>query len=190
MLRFLRATKGAAALEFALWLGILVVPTLNVVDLGYYGFQYIQVRQAAGAAAQAAETTCGPTGLLPAVQQCTGLSSAMTAAAQTTSLGTNVTVNTASTASWEGYYCSNGSPSGGLTVVDDANGNAETWSLSAKTFPTAPSDCSGAVASNTNTPGDYIVITTNYTFHPLFSGVSVAALLNSTITSTSWMRLG
>src|ERR1700691_3271816 len=100
--RWIKDRRGAAALEVALWLGFLIVPLLSVVDCGYYAFQAIQVRESAQAAAQAALQLCGPHALtFPAVTNCTGLNSALLSAAQSTSLGTHVTITTGS----EGYYC-------------------------------------------------------------------------------------
>ena len=196
--RYLSGTEGAAALEVAMWLAVLVVPVLSAVDLGYYAFQSMQVHEAAQAAAQAAESTCGPKGLIPAVESCTTptinntLTTVLTNAAQTTSLGTNITLSTGNTATWEGYYCSNGTPgsaSNGLTVVT-SGGKNETWGLNATTFPTPPADCSTIVTGNQNPPGDYLVVTVTYSFKPIFGSVSVANLLSKTITATSWIRLG
>ncbi len=198
MSTYLRDASGAAALEVALWLGVLVVPVLSAVDLGYYAYQSMEVHEAAQAAAQAAENTCGPLGYIPAVENCTTptlnntLTTTLSNAVKTTSLGSNVTLNTASTATWEGYYCSNTTPSSasnGLTVVT-SSGKNDTWGLSATTFPTPPTDCSGIVTGNTNPPGDYLVVAVSYSFKPIFGSVSVANLLNKTITATSWIRLG
>ena len=188
-MRFHFATdrRGAAAVEFALWLAFLIVPTLNAIDLGFYAFQAIQVREAAQSAAQAAEALCSPQTFVPAAApNCTsantppGLSTALTNAAQSTSLGSTVTVSTSATKSFEGWYCSN--TTGGLTLV------GSTWPLTATSAPGPPA-CSGTVSKNIDTAGDYITVNVTYTFHPLFAGASVASLLSSTISQSASMRL-
>jgi len=179
---YLGDRRGAVALEFALWLGLLTVPLLNAIDLGFYAFQAIQVREAADVAAQAAEVLCSPLDV-PAATKCTNLSTQLTSAAQSTSLGTHVTVSTATSKSWEGYYCAN--KTGGLTVV-----SGDTWNLSTGTPPSSVPSCSGTVTGNSNNASDYIVVNVTYSFKPLFGAVSVAGLLGSTISQTAWMRLG
>jgi len=190
--RWIGDRRGAAALEIALWLGFLLVPLLNVVDVGYYCFQAIQVRDAAQASVQAALQLCSPHGLtFPAVSNCTGLNSALTAAAQSTSLGTNVSISSGS----EGYYCMTtsatlvqvGSGGGAINIksgdtAPNANGNAECSSFdSGKTTQ---------FAGNDNNSGDYISVTTSYTYKPLFNDLTVTTFLTSPITSTAIMRLG
>ncbi len=186
--RYLRGTRGAAAAELALWLAVLVVPVLNVVDLGFYCFQAIQVRAAAQAAAQSAEELCGAKSqtTFPASANCTGLSSQLTSAAQSTSLGTQVTVAASST---EGYYCSDAS--GTLVATSPANRKINPWLYTATSGMTPfPADCTGVNANNTGNPGDYLAVTVTYTYAPLFRGVSVANLFGGAITHTSWIRLG
>ena len=97
---------------------------------------------------------------------------AITAAIQSMSLGTGVTL--ASGYPQEGYYCVN--TSGALQVVG---------SLSSK-----PANCSAA-GNPGLTPGDYIQVAVTYNYTPLFANLTVmAALKVSSITVTSWMRLG
>jgi hypothetical protein len=99
------------------------------------------------------------------------MNGAITTAVQSTTLGTNVTV--ASGYPTEGYYCVNGS--GVLTWVSDVN--------------SPPNDCSGAGNAGT-IPHDYVKVQTNYTYAPLFPGLSVGSTLPTAITATSWVRLG
>ncbi len=195
MRRDFREARGAAAVEFALWLGILVVPFLNVVDVGFYCYQTMQVREAAQVAAQSAETLCGSATqkAFPASLNCTGLSTLLTSAAQTTSLGTRVTVVTASTAAvhtTEGYYCANAT--GQLTAVS-ATGKTNPWPMSATSsrIPDVTTlDCKGVNANNDSNPGDYIAVTVTYTYTPLFGAVSAASMLGGAVTETSWIRVG
>lgn len=176
---FIADLSGAAAAEFVLWLAILTVPVLNAVDLGVYAFQRMQLDIAAQAAVQTAWHICNKTSLLPAVQNCTGLSAAMTTAAQGTSLGGDVTITT--TPPSEAYYCV--SASNTLVKV----GTAGTFGT-APVKP-APFDCHTVVASSTTAPGDYIEVTASYPYAPVFTGVSVASLLTTPITRTAKMRL-
>jgi hypothetical protein len=97
---------------------------------------------------------------------------AVTAAVQSTRLGTGVTVTLPPA---EDYYCVNTTTSALVTVGS---------------FPTTkPADC-GAVGSASDKPGDYIRVTASFVFTPLFPAVSVAALLTTPIVRTAWMRLG
>jgi len=171
-------SRGAAAAEFAFVLMVVVFPLLNVVDFGMYIYQGMELNEAAQVAAQAALATCtygGPPNYsgppqLPATVVCTGLSSAETTAAQSTSLGSGVTI----TSTTENYYCTNSS--GSLVTVG--------------TFPNSmPADCSSVVTGSKDLPGDYILITVSYNYTPFFTGVSMTSLLTSPITRTAWMRL-
>ena len=172
--RYKRDARGAAAAELALVLPLLTIPTLNVIDLASYFYDKMELDNAAQAAAQSAWATCASSSAnLPATVNCSGLSNAATTAAQSTGLGTGITV----TSKTENFYClDNSSPSKLVTVG---------------TFPTAkPADCTSVGGSASDTPGDYILIQTSYTFTPIFSAVSITSALTSPITRTAWMRLG
>jgi Flp pilus assembly protein TadG len=178
--RLRRDERGVAALEFALVGTFLVVGLLNAVDVGYYTYQRMAVENAAQVGAQAAWKNCSdPSTMLPATVNCTtangaaaDLSSAITAAIQSSSLGTSVTLVSGYPA--EGYYCINAS--GMLQAVG---------SLSSK-----PSNCSAA-GNSALSPGDYIQVGVTYTYAPLFPGISVMGASGITaITATAWMRLG
>lgn len=178
-----RDTNGAAAVEFAIWLLILVVPMLNVADIGLYVFQKMQLQQASQVAAQAAWKLCDPSkgNYLPAATHCPNLVSTMTTAAQNTSLGTAATLQT----SHEQYYCTNAS--GGLVAVG-TQGTINTTGTN--TDPSgAPGNCSGVVSGSLAVPGDYVQITVNYSYSPLFRAVSMASFLTTPITQTAWSRL-
>lgn len=171
MRRFIFDTRAAAAAEMALVLPALAFIFLNVADLGMYIFTKMQVDLAANEAVGAARVLCDTSAKLPAKQNCgSTLDSTMLAAAQTTSLGTNLTLG----ASTEAFYCSTSSSA--LTQVAAYNG-------------TPPTTCSGTIAGSTAKPGDYISVTASYTFSPLFPGASVAATLPGTISRTAWLRL-
>ena len=174
--RYRSDRQGAAAVEFAIVVSLLTVPLLNVLDVALYAWDRMQVDNAAQAAVQAAWATCSLTSNLPATPNsyanCSAMPVAVTTAAQSTTLGTNVTVSSTT----EGYYCVKTSAPAGLVPVG--------------TFPgTKPANCS-SVGSSSDTPGDYVLITTSYTYTPIFSAVSIASSLTSPITRQAWMRLG
>jgi Flp pilus assembly protein TadG len=170
--------KGAAAVEFVMVLAFLVIPIVNVIDFGMFVFEGMELHAAADAAAEAALETCGWTNELPATgasSPCTNRQSAENAAAQSTSLGSGVTITNS-----EGYYCivTSGSNAGTLQPVG--------------TFPTDyPGDCSSAGGSASDRPGDYIEVTASYTYVPPLTGISLVSTFDSTrqLQKTVWMRL-
>lgn len=169
--RLLRDSRAAAAAELALILPGVAFILLNVVDLSVYIYTKMQVDLAAHEAVGAARVLCDQASELPATVNCgSSLGTTMTSAAQSTTLGTSVTI--ASTA--EKYYCAN---SGG-TLVEVAAADA-----------TPPTTCTGTVSGSTSAPGIYIQTTASRAFSPVFPGASVAAFLPATITRTAWMRL-
>lgn len=169
--RFIHDTRAAAAAEMALVLPAVAFILLNVADLGIYIFTKMQVDLAANEAVGAARVLCDTAAKLPAKQNCgSTLDSTMLAAAQTTSLGSSVTLGT----STEAYYCSTASSD--LTQVAAYNG-------------TPPTTCTGTIAGSAAKPGDYISVTASYAFSSLFPGASVAARLPATIARTAWLRL-
>lgn len=166
--------RASAAAELALILPALAFVILNVVDFSVYLYSRMQVDLAAQEAVGAArvlsadDTVCA----LPATKgsNCPTLNATMTSAAQTTSLGSNVTIGTPD----EAYFCA--TTGGELAQV-------------ASVDATVPDDCSATVSGSTATPGDYISVTASYNFSPVFPGASIASVLPSTITRTAWMRL-
>ena len=161
------AQGGAAAAEFALVLLFLALPILNVTDVGVYVYDRMELDNAAQIAVQTAWAECAPSGKIPATvnNHCAGVTGAMTTAAQTTSMGSSVSVSSVS----EDYCCPS---STGVTC----QGSVAT---------TTPTNCASGLA-----PGDYIFATVSYSYSPLYSGASVASLLTTPITRTAWMRLG
>lgn len=176
---FWRETRGAAAAEFVMWVTILALPVLNVVDLGMYVFQKMQLQMAAQAATHAVWKSCDKSAKLPAVANCTGLAATIQAAAQSTTLGSKVTVVAGSPT--EGYYCVDGA--GALQLVGTAG------KIGTTPVKPSPFNCATKIASSTTVPGDYVQVTVSYPYQPVFTAVSVANLLTTPITKTSWMRL-
>lgn len=159
--RFGADQGGAAAVEFALWLGISLWPLLNVIDLGLYAYDRVQVENGAQMAVQAVSTACGQLVPPPVLTNCSNvsgytMSSLMSARAQGTSLGTLVTVSSR-------YECNAG------TVTVNSGGGAN---------PTCPSSS-----------GDYVGANVTFTYQPLFKAVTVTSLFGTTITRTFWMKV-
>lgn len=165
--------RGVAAIEFSIAATLIIVGVLNAVDLGLYEYKRMQVENAAQVGAQAAWKTCYDTStMLPATTNCPGLNDAITAAIQSTSLGTALLLTSGYPT--EGYYCINSS--GALESVG---------SLSSK-----PANCSAAGNSSAS-PGDYLQVSVTYAYAPLFSNLTVMGASGiSSISMTSWMRLG
>jgi hypothetical protein len=163
--------QGTSAIEFAFFASLLSLAALNVADVSIYIYQRMQLENAAQMGAQAVWKTCDPfQGHLPATTSCPGLTTTLTNAIQSTSLGTNVTLQTGYPA--EGYYCVNSS---GLLQYVSA--------VSSK-----PADCSAAGMAGLQ-PSDYIQIQTKFTYAPLFPGITVAGLFTTPITKTTMIRL-
>jgi Flp pilus assembly protein TadG len=163
--------RGLAAIEFAFIAGVLPLGVLNTIDISTYVYKRMEVENATQMAAHAAWKTCDPSkGYLPATTSCPGLTTAITNAVQSTSLGTEVSLQSGSPA--EGYYCVNSS--GALQYVSP--------------ITSKPTDCSAAGMPNLQ-PGDYIKIQTTFAYAPLFPGVTVAGAFATPITKTALMRL-
>jgi Flp pilus assembly protein TadG len=178
---YFRNQRGAAAVEFALMLGVFTVSLPSVVDLGIYAYDKMQVQNSAQMGAQAIWAACTS---LPATDatSCPTAQTAVNAAVQRTSLGSAVTVSSVT----EGYYCSNAS--GVLTETPAGKTGNFTTALDASTVvPTPPTTC--PTGSQTSSPGEYIWVTVSYTYSPVFTRASVASLLPTTIQSRGWMRL-
>lgn len=177
--RFLGNEKGGSAAETAIWLTAIIVPLLSAADVAFYTYRAMQVGLAAQAGVAAVWQSCDSSTKWPAVQRCTGLTSAITTAVQSTTLGTKVTV--ASGNPVEGYFCVNAS--GALVQV------GTTATTGGTPTPPSPFTCATVIAGSTTKPGDYLRIQTNYTFTATFSAVPVTAFLPATISKTSWIRL-
>jgi Flp pilus assembly protein TadG len=169
---FRRETRGAAAIEFAAVAAMLSVSLLNAVDVGYYLYRRMEVENAAQVGGQAAWKTCSSQSMLPATKKCPDLNAAIIAAIQSTSLGTAVSLASGYPA--EGYYC-----------VNSSDALQSVGSLSSK-----PANCSAA-GNSAAAPGDYIQVRVSFAYKPVFPGITVMSALGiSSITMTSWMRLG
>jgi Flp pilus assembly protein TadG len=164
-------TRGTSAIEFSFFAGMLSLAVLNITDISVYIYKRMEVENATQMGAQAAFKTCDPSnGYLPATTSCPGLTTAITNAIQSTSLGSLVTLQSGSPS--EGYYCVNSS--GSLQYVS---------AVSQK-----PADCSAAGMASLQ-PGDYMRITTSFAYSPMFPGVSVAGAFATPITNTATIRL-
>ena len=173
---YVRERRGAAAVEFALTLGLFTIALPSVVDLGIYAYDTMQVQNSAQMGVQAAWASCNRVPVTDS-SVCPNASSALTAAVAKTALGSAVTTTTSSVS--EGYYCLS---SGALSQVGNLGTFASGNDLASKNsgVPTC-SDGSG--------PGEYIKATVSYAYTPVFANASVGSLLGTSIQSTAWMRL-
>ncbi|HEX2633019.1 MAG TPA: TadE/TadG family type IV pilus assembly protein [Bradyrhizobium sp.] len=162
--------RGVAAVEFGLFAIFLAVALANVTDTSIYIYQRMQVENATQVAVQAAWKACDPS-QLPATTKCTGLTTALQNAIQSTSLGASITLVAGSPS--EGYYCVNSSNA--LQRVSDVSSK--------------PADCTAAGTPSLQ-PGDYIQVQTTFTYAPLFPGLSVSSTFPTPINRTAMMRLG
>ena len=128
--------RGVAAIEFAIFAGLLSFATLNVAEVSIYIYQRMEVENATEMAAQAAWKNCDLT-KLPATTNCPALTNTVQSAVQSTSLGTRVALQSGSPS--EGYYCINSANA--LEYVSDVTSK--------------PADCSAASMPNLQ-PVDYI----------------------------------
>lgn len=161
--------RGVSAIEFSLFAGMLSLGVLNTADVSIYIYKRMELENATQMGAQAAWKTCDANHL-PATTNCSGLITAVTNAVQSTSLGTQVSLQTGSPS--EGYYC-----------LNSANALQYVSTVSSK-----PTDCSAAGMPNLQ-PADYIEIQTTFSYAPLFPGVTVAGVFVTPITKTALMRL-
>ena len=184
LLTWLRRCDGAAAVELAILLPLLTLPLLNIVDLGYYAYQSMQVGNAAVAGAEEARSFCNTQAKVPATNttSCPGFSTDETIAVHSTSLGSGVAL--VSGYPLEGYYCA--LTTGGLQLV------GATGTIGSPPTQPSPFSCdavTGHSAANGTAPGDYVQVRVTYTYTSVFPGMTVAALLPGTITKTSWSRI-
>lgn len=161
--------RGLVTVEFALMLGILVTILLNGIEAARWYYSKMQLDNATQMAAQALFKACG-TAQLPATTNCTAATSTITTALQSSSLGTAVTLDSGFPT--EQHYCVN--TAGALVIVG--------------TLTAPPSNCS-SVGNGGQTPGDYVLIQSRYSYTPLFAAVSFGSLLPAQLTSTTMIRL-
>lgn len=177
--------RGSAAIEFVLWLAVLIVPVLSAIDVGTYAYKRMLVQIAGQAAVQAVWHSCDAAqspSQVPATSKCTTPSTALLtiirSAAQATTLGTDVTVASADVT--EGYYCA--SVGAKPTLASPTTGSLDT-----PLIISAP-DCVDASGNKTKA-GDYVQVKVSYAYSPVFRNMSVGAFLSTPITYQAWMRL-
>jgi len=167
--RLARDRRGIAAIEFGFIASFLAFAGLNVADLAIYERDRLQVENAATMGAQAAFAAC-PLDAVPATNNCPTMNTAVTTSVHSTGLGNAVSL--AAGYPSEGMYCVNSA--GVLVYISDVYNR--------------PNDCN-SVGTPSNVPSDYILVRVNYTYTPLF-GFSPTNILGTTITRTSWVRMG
>ena len=161
--------RGVAAVEFALFAGMLSLAMINAIDVSTYVYKRMELENATQMGAQAAWKACD-TNHLPATTSCSGLTAAVTNAVQSTSLGSQVLMPSSSPS--EGYYCLNNTNA--LQYVSDVTKK--------------PSNCAAAGMPNLQ-PADYIKVQTSFAYAPLFPGISITSAFVTPINKTAMMRL-
>ena len=165
---FRRDCRGVAGIEFALIAGFLCLAVVNVSDVGVYLYKRMQVENAALVGAMSALKACDPSHL-PATVNCPELTAAVTAAIQSTALGSAVSLSGAIS---EGYYCVNSSNA--LQYMSDVSNK--------------PTNCSAAGMTALQ-PADYVQVAVTFTYSPIFTGLSVAGLFTTPITKAAMVRM-
>ena len=168
LLRTAGRDEGNVTIEFAFVASILVVMIMNILDFSLLIWAHMEVDYAAQMGAQAAYKTCS-TRTLPATPNCPGLTTTITTAIQSTTLGTGVLLAAGSPS--ETYYCVSG------TTLQ---------SVGSYSSPPTPFDCSAAGNAGV-TPGDYIEVDVTYAYSPIFTGLSLVSA--QTLTAKSMQRL-
>lgn len=164
----IRKHDGNTMIEFALIAPILVLLIVNILDFTMIIWDQMETDYSAQMGAQAAYKTCS-TRTLPATPNCPGLTTTITTAIQSTTLGTGVSLAAGSPS--ETYYCVSG------TTLQ---------SVGSYSSPPSPFDCSAAGNAGV-TPGDYIEVDVTYAYSPIFTGLSLVSA--QTLTAKSMQRL-
>jgi hypothetical protein len=168
--------RGTSAIEFSFFAGLLSLGLLNMTDVSIYLYQRMELENATQMGVQVAWKNCDQNnGQLPATKNCPLLTTAITTAVQSTSLGTKVSLQSGSLL--EGYFCAVSSTDLKPLV---------NWTNPLTT--SMPPDCT-AVGMSSLQPGDYIKITAQFAYAPLFPSITVAGKFATPITKTSLMRL-
>ena len=176
---FIRERRGTAAVEFVLWFPVIALPLVGVIDLGIYAVQRMQVEAASQAGAATAWRVCDEVTEHPVTNtSCAGVGTSIAAAVQGTGLGAGATLASTPVAGW---YCA--TDAGVLSLLGSS------WAIDSGSPTAKPADCSGAVGGSTTDPGEYIQVTVNFTYTPLFGVLRTAGILPATITHTAWRRL-
>jgi hypothetical protein len=183
--------------EFALALFLLTIPILNVVDLAFYAFTWMQTQNAAQMGAQAAFSNCNNANDLPAATTCYQTTSAdnmtlydvVAQGIQETALNGSVTLNGNVV---DGYFCS--TTANVLTAVGTLGfATTDGGTIGASPVGTAPTNsgtsCGGGFADSSAVPGEYIQVNVTHTYTPIFGFVSVASLLPSVMSATAYVRI-
>lgn len=166
--RFTADERGIAAVEMALMGSLLSVALMNVAEVGRYAYTATEVSAASQAGAQVLLTSCD-TLHTPITLLCPDALTAIRAAAQGTSLGTDVAIKTPLD---EGWYC----------LKSDGTLKYEA------TADNKPDDCSD-VGAPQQRPEVYVQVKATYAYRPMFPGLTLAQTFPAQISHTAWMRV-
>jgi Flp pilus assembly protein TadG len=154
--RYLRAERGSAAVEFAIWLVVLVPAVVSAVDVGYYANDLTQVAHAAQAAANAARATAltgGCTFNPPnTLSSCSGLTTATSNAIASSGAFGGAMSKISGTEKLL-YYCADSGASAAFSTTH---------------------------TNNCTEDGYYYDVKVSLSYRPIFAGALVLGLLNGT----------
>jgi Flp pilus assembly protein TadG len=166
--RFGGDAGGVAAVEMALISSVVAAALLNVVEVGRYAYLSTQITAATQAGAHAAIVSCNPNET-PVTINCPNVNTAITAAIQGGGLRNQITLHEAISERW---YC--------LTAA----GALQDMAPAAE----RPSNCSGAGDPSLQ-PALYVRVRTEYTYEPIFPGLTITERFADEIIKTAWMRV-
>jgi Flp pilus assembly protein TadG len=168
--RLCQDQSGTASIEFGVVVSTLLMIMLNGIEVARYYFLKMELQNAVQTAGQAVWNYCNTSTKLPTSTACSGVSTKITNALQSTSLGSSVSLSSGYPS--EGYYCINSS-TGAFSYAGT----------------TSPSNCSAYGGSTSQYAGYYIRIQAGYTYAPLYSTVSIGSTLPTALTASSMTRL-
>lgn len=143
---------------------------LNGIEGARYYYGRMELQNAVQMASQAVWKLCDTSAKLPTSTNCANRNTKITAALQSTSLGSSVTLS--SSYPTEGYFCIN-STSGALQTAGS----------------TKPANCSAYGGTTSQSAGYYLKIRAQYTYAPIFSAVTIGGSLPTTVVAETVTRL-
>jgi hypothetical protein len=187
-------------MELALVLFLLTIPILNVVDLAFYGFTWMQTQNAAQMGAQAAFSNCNTTNSLPAAKNCyqsqsannMTLFDAVQQGIYESALNNTVTLTNSNVV--DGYYCSTSgnvlTAVGNLGYAFADNGVVGSSANSSDVTPTnSGTTCGAGYADTTASPGEYVRVDVTHNYTSVFPGMTVTSILPAVMTASAYARL-
>lgn len=167
-----RDERGAGAVELALVAGTLSTLMLSGVEISRYYYAQMELENAVQMAGQSIWKLCDTNQKVPVTTKCAGYATTLSTALTSSRLGNQVSLSTGFPT--EAYYCI-ATSSGALTKVGEVTA-------------ARPANCS-PTGSSTDIPATYMIIQAQYTYRPIFRGVTIGSLLPTTVRAATTMRV-